>query len=64
MNTVLEAGVKDGRVAMDWQELRFQDALNKEGNLQDHMNAYEYGAVACNAMILWWHFNREDIVVK
>ena len=59
MNKVMEAGVKDGRKAGDWQVLSRVAALRKVKNLVVHLAHREFDSVACNALILWWHFQRK-----
>ncbi len=63
MNAIFEEGVKGDRVAMDWKDLPRLTAANKTANLYIHMDAKEYAEVACNALILWWHFQRTKTAV-
>lgn len=63
MDVVFEAGLKGDRVAMDWKDLPRLVAANKTANLYIHMDAKEYAEVACNALILWWHFQRTQTAV-
>lgn len=63
MGRVMRSGLKDGRQMGDWQGLPRLVAANKTANLFIHMDAKEYDAVACNALILWWHFQRTKTAV-
>lgn len=58
MDAIFEAGVKGDRVALDWQDLPPTEASKKLKNLLVHLAADEFDSAACNALILWWHFQR------
>ena len=61
MEAIFEEGAaRPGRAAGAWKDLSRQQAADKSGNLYVHMCANEYAEVACNALILWWHFQRQD----
>ncbi len=60
LGRVFRDGLKDGRKADDWKELSKDDALSKVHNMYVHTGAEEYDSAACNSLILWWHFQRED----
>ena len=63
MGRAMRAGLKDDRQAGDWKDLPRLTAANKTANLYIHMDAKEYAEVACNALILWWHFQRTKTAV-
>lgn len=67
MAEVMEAGLKGERNREDWQRIERQQALEE---YRDALLRHAFGqgpederqhlaAVACNAMILWWHLGRE-----
>lgn len=67
MAEVMEAGLKGGRNREDWQRVERQQAIEE---YRDALLRHAFGqgpederqhlaAVACNAMILWWHLGRE-----
>ncbi len=58
MGMRLRDGIKDGREAGDWKDLKHGPAWQKRMNLEVHVEAGEYDSAACNALILWWHFQR------
>lgn len=68
MAEVLEAGLKGARKREDWQRIPRPQALEE---CRDALLRHAFGqgpederqhlaAVACNAMILWWHLGQDD----
>ena len=59
MGKVMRDGVRGDRVANGWQDLSASEAKDKVWSILRHAGHAEFAALACNAMILWWHFQRE-----
>lgn len=68
MNENMELGnQKDNREPNDWKELNERedqdrlDAIFRHYNkYRDTNNLHHLAAIACNAMICWWHEQNED----
>lgn len=61
MEAVMREGLdRPGRYVGSWKDLTKDEAKAKLHNMYVHAGDQEFDSVACNALILWWHFQRED----
>lgn len=65
MASIMELGLKNGRQPGDWKDIprdqaleQYRDALLRHAFAEDESEDH-LAAVACNAMILWWHRRQE-----